>query len=275
MSSQRMQWKRFTGGVAWPTIGLWAVSLVGLAVATTMAITGRWSMAVGAVLNGVFAYVLFTPMHEAAHGNVRGRHPRLRWLESLIGWTSGVALMAPFPAFVALHLRHHSNTNDPERDPDMWVAGQGPASIMARCMTIVPHYYREFLVGPTARSAAGARARRSTVGMVVGLVLVFGLGTWLGLGTMMLWLWLVPALCASGVLAFAFDWLPHHPHVERARVGNTRLLDSAWLTVPMLAQNYHLVHHLYPRVPFYAYGRCLRSADARSTPGSASHAASG
>ncbi|MEM9462421.1 MAG: fatty acid desaturase [Myxococcota bacterium] len=269
MAEQRMEWKRFCGAVAWPTVVLWGVSLGGVAMSSALTVAGIWPLWLGAVINTVLAYVLFTPMHEAAHGNVRGRRASMRWLEAVVGWTSGFVLLAPFPAFVALHLRHHSNTNDPKRDPDMWVAGQGVASVAARCMTIVPHYYWEFLMGPTARSPAGARARRATVGMVVGIVLVMGVGAWLGVAAWLGWLWVGPAVLASGVLAFAFDWLPHHPHVERARHGNTRPL-GAWLGIPMLGQNYHHVHHLYPRVPFYSYGRCLRSG--RSPTGARAHA---
>ena len=60
------------------------------------------------------------------------------------------------------------------------------------------------------------------------------------------------------LLAFAFDYLPHRPHLIPARADRfraTHIISGRWLTLPLCCQNYHLVHHLYPAVPFYGYGR--------------------
>jgi len=57
-------------------------------------------------------------------------------------------------------------------------------------------------------------------------------------------------------LAFAFDYVPHRPHAITAaedRYRATSVVESALLNVLLLGQNYHLVHHLYPGVPFYRY----------------------
>ena len=72
-------------------------------------------------------------------------------------------------------------------------------------------------------------------------------------------LWILPSRLALFGLAWGFDWLPHHglsPSGERNdhfpstrnRVGLERLL-----TPLMLYQNYHLVHHLHPVIPFHRY----------------------
>lgn len=56
-----------------------------------------------------------------------------------------------------------------------------------------------------------------------------------------------------------FDWLPHHDLADTQRSnrygGATRArVGMEWLYTPlMLSQNYHLVHHLHPSVPFYRY----------------------
>ncbi len=257
----RLDWKPHCRDLAWPTLLLWVAVLSTGAATVVAAVHEVVPLAVGVAINTVCAYLVFTPMHEAAHGNIHGQQPRWRRLESLVGWTSGLALLAPFPAFAALHRRHHCHTNDPDQDPDMWVAATTATAVAARCMTIVPHYYWEFIVGPTARSRAGAHARRATLGTMAGLVGVMALSAALGVLSWVLWLWVVPAVVASAALAFAFDWLPHHPHAHQGRYGDTRVLPR-WLTIPMVGQNDHWVHHLYPRVPFYAYARCARSQPA-------------
>ena len=77
---------------------------------------------------------------------------------------------------------------------------------------------------------------------------------WFGLGRTVFFAWLLPAWFATALLGLLFDWLPHRPHDTRGRYLDTRAIDAP-LGVPMLGQHLHLVHHLYPRVPFYRYRR--------------------
>ena len=63
--------------------------------------------------------------------------------------------------------------------------------------------------------------------------------------------WLTGALV---VLAWTFDWLPHTPHDVTARTDRyraTAVRSNPMLTVLLIAQNFHGVHHLFPAVPFY------------------------
>jgi fatty acid desaturase len=257
--SDRPHWKRHAGQLALPSLGLAALTLGGHAAVWWAVLGGHLGLAAGLGLQTLFAYFAFTVAHEAAHGNLVGRHAGLRRLEVGLGWASGALLFAPWSAFKVLHLEHHSHTNDPERDPDFWVAGHTPLGVVARCFTIVPHYYRDFLLGPTSRTNAGRAARTSTLAGLAGLgALALGLALG-GLGVELVALWLAPAFLASGVLAFAFDWLPHAPHDRRGRYRDTRLVTLPGLGVLLLGQNLHLIHHLYPRVPFYAYAACART----------------
>jgi fatty acid desaturase len=74
---------------------------------------------------------------------------------------------------------------------------------------------------------------------------------------------LLPGRLAVALLAFFFDYLPHRPHaVSRATneyvATGVATLYGDWaapLTLPLLYQNYHIIHHLAPYVPFYFYSR--------------------
>jgi ring-1,2-phenylacetyl-CoA epoxidase subunit PaaE len=64
-------------------------------------------------------------------------------------------------------------------------------------------------------------------------------------------------------LAFAFDYLPHHglhlrPSEDRLKTTRNRIGAERLLSPLLLYQNYHLVHHLHPVVPFYRYLRVWR-----------------
>ena len=250
-------WRRHAGFIAWPTL-LFFVAVFGAWIAVAaLAWYGILGWAPVLALQTLLAYLIFTPLHEASHGNIAGRDTRLRSLEEGVGWLSGIPLLAPYPAFRKLHLEHHGHTNDEEKDPDFWVAGNTRWAVLWRCFTILPHYYWRILVGilrsPVTRDAA--------VVVTLGVYAILALAlTFAGHGLWVLTAWVGPALIATAVLAFVFDWLPHQPHQERDRYRNSRILLFPGLGVLLTNQNFHLVHHLYPRIPFYRYGTFFREA---------------
>lgn len=238
--------------VAWPTLALTAVAL------------GGWLWALLAALSGVTpwitlpvatwcAFAAFTPMHDAAHRAVTRR----RWPNELVGRLCSVILTAPFPAFRCVHLTHHKHTNEPGLDPDLW-SGQGPRwALPLRWLTQDLHYYVVYLrVG---------RPRREVWETLGSVAAIYGLAAALiatGHGQAALLCWLIPARLAIGLLACTFDYLPHRPHTitgKADRYQATSVRPTPWLTPILLWQNYHLIHHLYPAVPFYRYGRVWRA----------------
>lgn len=258
LDGMRSRWRVHAGVIAWPTILLMGGILLGEVAVWAGVLSGQLALGWAMLAATILAYMAFTVMHEASHGNIDGGHQGAAFLEDVLGWISGTILSAPYPVFRILHLRHHAHTNDADHDPDHWVVGGSPLSVVLRCFTIVPHYYVDYFLGESGRSEAGRRARGATVLGFALMVVGFGALIAAGLGREALLLWLVPAWVASGLLAFAFDWLPHHPHALQERFRDTRVLLLPGATVTLLSQNYHLIHHLHPRVPFYRYGACFR-----------------
>jgi fatty acid desaturase len=243
---------RPTRTVAWPTVALAAVVLLGAATVVSAAATGLIPLGLGSLVMTLLLYVAFTPMHEAVHQNISGGAKAWRWLDPLIGWLMSLLFASPLPAFRAVHLRHHGRTNHAD-DPDLWVAGGNPLTIALRCMTIVAHYdYVYFTRLRRANTAARSEGHLSIVALLA-VVAAAAFVIWQGHGGLLLALWVGPLWLAAGMLAFAFDWLPHVPHQRIGRYVDTRAIDIRALDVPLLGQNLHSVHHLYPRVPFYRY----------------------
>lgn len=247
-------WKQHTVDVAWPTLGLFGLVLTGHVAVWVAVLSGSLGLGWGFGLQTVVSYLAFTVAHEAAHGNI---HRGNRALGDALGWLSGILLFAPYPAFKVLHLQHHAHVNHGDDDPDHWVASSNPVGVAARCFTIMPYYYFTLLVGPSSRTNAGRKVRRISILTLLAFVAVAALATVVGLGAEVFALWIGPAIAASGVLAFAFDWLPHHPHDGKERYHDTRIILGPGLPLMTMWQSYHLVHHLYPRVPFYRYGTCF------------------
>lgn len=77
---------------------------------------------------------------------------------------------------------------------------------------------------------------------------------------------LIPQRLAVLWLAYAFDYLPHHglhhtPAEDRMKATRNRVGGELLLSPLLLYQNYHLVHHLHPVVPFYRYLRVWRRGE--------------
>lgn len=234
--------------LAWPTLVLaLGLPLAWLAV-VGLALTDLAPLWIAGPLAFVFAYMAFTPMHDASHRSVARR----AWLNEAAGRLAGLPLLAPFPAFRAMHLAHHRHTNEAD-DPDLW-SGSGPAWLLPlRWLTQDLHYYARVLRGQ------GNLSRGELVEVVAAValqVLAGALFVLQGEGWVFLFAVLLPARLATAALAYAFDYLPHRPHTTPSREDRfraTHVLAESWLTPLMLCQNFHLVHHLYPAVPFYRY----------------------
>ena len=73
----------------------WGTLFLCLAVVLAWGVTGffyvRGGLSAGAAwgLNTLWVYLNFTVLHEAAHGNIRGRGQGWRRLETVVGWVGG------------------------------------------------------------------------------------------------------------------------------------------------------------------------------------------
>ncbi|WP_437995944.1 fatty acid desaturase [Sorangium sp. So ce185] len=238
-----------TRPIEWPTLALFAGSYALFAASVYAGVAGLVSTVPAVLAAAVAAYAAFTPMHEAAHRSLA----RSALLNGVVGRLSGLLLMAPFLAVRHFHLEHHKHTNDADRDPDHW-SGRGPWYLLPlRWATQDLHYYYLFLRSYHAQKRS---ERIETIATLAAMFAIVALAFGLGHGELALLYWIVPARLAIFFLAFAFDYLPHYPHEITAaqnRYRATRAIDSALFNVLLFGQTYHLIHHLYPAVPFFRY----------------------
>ncbi len=247
--------KPLMNGAGWWTIALALAVFAGYGAVFAAVALGILPLLAGAGINVLLGYLVFTPLHDASHGSIAGRVAGLKLPEKLIGWLAGSLLWAPFPAFQPLHLRHHSHTNDPVEDPDHWVATRNPLLLIFRSLTIMFSYYYQFLARPDVQK------RKRLPGLIVnvlGMLAAFLITAWFFGPAYPVLLWFVPSVLSLAILAIVFDWIPHQPHQSRERYRDTRVILFPGLQTLLLGQNLHLVHHLYPTVPFYRYGQAFR-----------------
>lgn len=249
--------------VAWPTVGLFFGALL-LGLGSTIGYLDFGLPAVAAVaMNAVTAFAMFTVLHDASH-HALGRSDAVNALFGRLSLPF-VTGLGTFSMFSFIHIEHHRNTNEADgSDPDHWCCAGPRWQRPLRWMTLDVFYIVYWLRN------LHRRPRREVVEMAVTCLAIAGLlGLAVaGLGLLpVLVLVILPQRIAVFFLAYAFDYLPHHSLPETARSNRYRAtrnrIGFEWLLTPaLLSQNYHLVHHLHPSIPFYAYGRAWRRNEA-------------
>jgi fatty acid desaturase len=251
--------------IAWPTLALAVALPLSLCTVTGLGLARIVPLWACAIVLSFLSYAHYTLVHEAIHGNLVPGHPKLRWVNDLVGWVGALGEGFNWPMLMRTHVLHHAHTNT-EDDPDIWVKG-GFVPLIAKALFanvvlasiplfvvryLAPNDYRQATSGLRGTEAAQA----DVVTTVVLLLLAFAIPT----GHVMDWLFLlfIPTRIAGVLLAIYFQWLPHHPFDSTERYLNTRIGLWPGAGLMTLQQNLHLMHHLWPSVPFYNYGRLYR-----------------
>jgi beta-carotene hydroxylase len=256
----------YQGMVAWPTLYLAIGIVAAFATVCTLGAMDIIPLWLGLILNTLILYADQTPLHEACHGNIVGRDSRYLWLNHLVGFVCGSILLHEYKAFRYMHLAHHRDTNDPELDPDHWVAVKNPFLVAFRCLTIV-FWYHQFYWKHIAFHSHIPGMRPLAIHIATMHALYYGLA--IALSVMGYWrevlmLWIFPHILASALIIYFFAYLTHKPHEVHERYRDTnvfwvrgKIVEPVvnWL---YMFQNFHLIHHLFPRIPFYKYGDAFR-----------------
>jgi len=225
-----------------PTLLLFLVIVVSLLLSNLGYWLWKWPDWLCFSINTLCLHCAGTVIHDACHQSAH-RHPVIN---AILGHISALILVFAFPVFTRVHLQHHSHVNDPEDDPDHYVSTGGPLWLIA-----VRFLYHElfFLQRKLWRRYELWEWFFSRL-IVISLVYISVQYHFLGY---ILNFWFIPAFLVGITLGLFFDYLPHRPFRERDRWKNARVYPNSILNILILGQNYHLVHHLWPTVPWYNY----------------------
>lgn len=241
--------------IAWPTILLLIASFALFSLSTIAYAAGLLSLFWAILINTIAAYLSFTPAHEASHGSVSSNRELNDWVGRL-----ATVLQSPVPFFRTfryLHMQHHRFTNDETKDPDVYVS-TGPAWLLPlKWATLDFNYLYRYLKPSVLMKRPSSERREMFLALIFGALIVTTV-TFAGWLDYYLLLFIIPNRLTAVFLAITFDFLPHYPHQahpksEPFQCTSNRVGMEWFLTPVLLAQNYHLVHHLYPTAPFYRY----------------------
>lgn len=242
----------------WPTLLVFVVTYGLWAAGTT--ILWPLSPVLAILATGLAVAQLSSLTHEVLHG-----HPfRLQLLsEALVFPATG--LFIPYLRFKDTHLQHHNDPaltdpyDDPESnylDPAVWARLPGAVQAILRLNNTL---LGRVLIGPvlgtaTFLAADWKLARRGDRRVILawalhlpGLALVFG---WLwAVAAMPVWAYLAAVYIGTALLKIR-TYLEHRAH-EAARARTVIIESRGPLSLLFLNNNFHVVHHMHPAVPWY------------------------
>ncbi|WP_415914002.1 fatty acid desaturase [Paraburkholderia sp. J76] len=258
----------FTARTEWPTWLLIAV------------IYGGWFAVIACIRSGVLTLWLATPclivlcalhmslQHELLHG-----HPtRFAWLNMALGWPP-LAVWFPYAVYRESHMAHHRDEAltvpgiDPETNyvrPEQWarlprwhrVLWHARKSFVGRMVIGPPMSVAAMLAG-AAKAQRGGDWRQAPM-WLAHLAAVVLLLAWVQRYAGVPWWWYLaavtwPALGLAMVRSLYEHRAASHP---KARIA----INEAGLVMRFLYlnNNYHLVHHDLPRLPWFQLARAYR-----------------
>ncbi|MEM6535801.1 MAG: fatty acid desaturase [Pseudomonadota bacterium] len=218
-----------------------------------LVLMGYLPLWLGFVIAAVNVTLCYLPSHEAQHDIIARPGEPLRWLNELVGHLSVIPLAVPYRVLRYTHLEHHKHTNDPQRDPDHSTHAAGPLSAIWKSIKnrqpraeggfngYADALYR---IGRGDLVVEGALATLAFYTFLIAMA-------WSGLALEAALLWWLPRHIALTYIQFYLSWAPHHPGTRTGRYRNTRSFRSILGNLGSLGMQYHIVHHLHPRIPLY------------------------
>lgn len=194
------------------------------------------------VINVLALHLSGTVIHDASHNSAH----KNRIINAALGHGSALMLGFAFPVFTRVHIQHHAHVNDPDNDPDHFVSTGGPLWLIAARFFYHEIFFFKRRLWKKYELLEWFLSRLFVITIVAISIHYDFLGYILNF-------WFSPALVVGLALGLFFDYLPHRPFQERNRWKNARVYPSPILNLLILGQNYHLIHHLWPSIPWYNY----------------------
>jgi beta-carotene hydroxylase len=189
-----------------------------------------------------------------------------------VGYVAAIVTGIPMTAHRHEHFAHHGQTNRVGADPDLLCEGMTDSlrALVVKPLSMITNQYQFFVRERWAKVST----RDRTVFLVETAVILgsrltllalmltgFGTSSELPLWNLMLTTAAVLVVGpAAGVivLVYLFAFIVHQPHQVVGRFIDTSVFEPPALVRSVLTwmwgfQNYHGVHHAFPRVPWYRY----------------------
>jgi len=163
-------------------------------------------------------------------------------------------LVLPYRIAWITHKQHHAHTNDPELDPDYGYRGDSWWQAIWNGIQL-RQFGRQRDVVAMAMSRSDdpdvPRAVAEGAALQLGYYTILAALAWSGHALEAALIWWLPRHIAFAYLTTFLAWAPHYPYEETGRYRDTRAWKSPVGTILSMGMEYHIIHHLFPRIPLF------------------------
>jgi fatty acid desaturase len=259
---------------------LFDYSIIGLSVYLCVGVS-YWLYPLPLILIGSTQRALINLLHESTHGNLAAN----KFMNLICGTVlSGYLVLHLFVPYKNSHLGyHHRFLGDPEKDPDynfhlrcgLYEMKESNASFFLKNILLTAFGARSFQyiyfvfkdriffrqADAIVRAPIGIGTERAIFAIEwIALLTVFA---YLGIVKFLLLFWIVPLVTSAVAVGWISELAEHYPLPQSESVALFMTRNRhGWLVEQFLLgrhhDNYHLVHHLAPGVPFWNMKRAHR-----------------
>ncbi len=238
-----------------PTFVLCVAALFAFYASIALYWSGSINLAIAMTVNTAALYSMYSVTHDAIH-EIASRN---RLINGLMGRVCAFHEGMTYPIFKISHMMHHRYTNNPAMDPD-YVIGRKPRLLFPVWVVVRLLHDNGYMIKTKLWRGKWKRLAEHVMTVAVQCVFYLSLASIFGVIDALL-LWIVPVAIAGASVEILVAWLVHYPQESQHKFEHTRLIRSPILQVLMFNHNLHVVHHLWPRTPWYEYPRRVDEAE--------------
>jgi len=205
-----------------------------------------------------------TLLHEAAHSRL-AKNKKLNYF--IATYLTGYLIFWEYNIFVDSHVKdHHLYLGDKLNDPDYsYHREAGLYNLQARKDFIVKYIIKPFFLGSALsyvkyvffnRAPTTFRYKKHAMLMLSYLFSIIFISTYLNIFEYIFLLWIVPLFTIFPIIGWFVELSEHYPLVSEHNIDlyMTRNRFSSFFEAMIFSihsENFHLVHHLRPGIPFW------------------------
>lgn len=240
---------------------MWCYSLIGFAI--FVAEYQPYFIPLAIILIGSRQRALATILHEASHGTLMGS----KKLNKILGtYFSGYLIFQTWGSYKISHvLNHHYKLGDPDHDPDFkyylraGVYEEKKQAEFVKKFLITPLLFLNifsnirYLVTNRLMHSAG---KAEYIKMLLTISIFAAIGSII-IGPKFIFLyWVLPYLTVFQALTWFIELAEHYPMIGNAQdnlhaARNRFSHPVEQFLTGMYGENFHLIHHLFPGIPFW------------------------
>lgn len=238
-------------------LGLWSAGVLALLLVREQPmLQGIIAIFVGSQLHAITVL-----QHDCGHRSAYKSVIANLWVGRVLAWF----VFMPFTTFTQLHRHHHGFLGQKDKDPDEWFYERGPVLLFLRECCFMPRFIYLSLtreLGVNVRRDVLLELGFNALGYIaLGFALIHS-----GYLDVLVFGFALPLLLLACVFNPISRGYEHYP-LARLPADDPRREDLRFNTVTVTSRligllwaniNYHVEHHMYPRVPFHRLPRLNR-----------------